>query len=203
MKTQKYLPYIILFLGIISFIGFYKIESTSAVRSLAKNTIRFHVKANSDTQIDQTLKLKVKDAVVDYIYKETGDFASSEETSLFITQNNDKIKNIAQKVIDENGFPYTVKSSFGTDDFPTKTYGDIIYPAGEYTSYTLYIGNGEGHNWWCVLYPPLCFVDTSTGVVPDASKERLKESLTDNEYGTIVKYRFKYLTFLNQFISQE
>ena len=203
MKTQKYLPYIILFLGIISFIGFYKIESKSAVRSLAQNTIRFHVKANSDTQVDQALKLKVKDAVVNYIYKETGDFASSEETSLFITQNNDKIKNIAQKVIDENGFPYTVKSRFGTDDFPTKTYGDIIYPAGEYTSYTLYIGNGEGHNWWCVLYPPLCFVDTSTGVVPDASKERLKESLTDNEYETIVKYRFKYLTFLNQFVSQE
>ena len=72
--------------------------------ALARNTIRFHVKANSDTPIDQTLKLKVKDAVVDYIYKETGDFASAEETSLFITQNNDKIKNIAQKIIDENGF---------------------------------------------------------------------------------------------------
>lgn len=203
MKTQKYIPYIVLFFGIISFIAFYKIENAGATGALARNTIRFHVKANSDTPIDQTLKLKVKDAVVDYIYKETGDFASAKETSLFITQNNDKIKNIAQKIIDENGFSYTVSSRFGTDTFPTKTYGDIVYPAGQYTSYTLYIGSGEGHNWWCVLYPPLCFVDTSTGVVPDSSKERLKESMTDTEYETIVQYRFKYFTFLNEIFFDE
>ena len=201
MKTKKYIPYIVLFLGIISFFAYYKMESADAASALAKNTIRFHVRANSDTVIDQNLKMKVKDAVVNYIYKQTGDFASARETSLFITQHNDKIKNIAQKVIDENGFDYTVKSSFGTDTFPTKTYGDIVYPEGEYTSYTLSIGARKGHNWWCVLYPPLCFVDTSTGVVPDSSKERLKESLTDNEYKTIVKYRFKYLKFLNNFIS--
>lgn len=200
MNTKKYLPYIVLFFGIISFLVFYKVESRNATASLAENTIRFHVRANSDTVIDQNLKMKVKDAVVSYIYRRTGDFASAAETSLFITRHNDKIKNIAQKVIDENGFNYTVKSSFGTDSFPTKTYGDIIYPKGEYTSYTLSIGKGKGHNWWCVLYPPLCFVDTSTGVVPDTSKERLKESLTDNQYKTIVKYRFKYLKFLNRFI---
>lgn len=203
MKTRKYLPYIFLFLGIVSFIAFYKLESTNATDALAKNTIRFHVRANSDTKIDQAVKLKVKDAVVNYIYNQTKDFASAEETSLFITQHNDKIKNVAQKVIDENGFDYTVQSSFGTDSFPDKTYGDIIYPKGEYTSYTLTIGNGKGHNWWCVLYPPLCFVDTSTGVVPDSSKERLKESLTDTEYHTIVRYKFKYLTFLNELIPDE
>lgn len=200
MNTKKYLPYIVLILGIISFFSFYKMENADATSALAKNTIRFHVRANSDTAVDQNLKMKVKDAVVDYIYNQTGDFASAKETSLFITKNNDKIKNIAQKVIDENGFDYTVKSSFGTDSFPTKTYGDIVYPKGEYTSYTLSIGNGKGHNWWCVLYPPLCFVDTSTGIVPDASKERLKESLTDNEYKTIVTYKFKYLKFLNNLI---
>lgn len=203
MKSKKYLPYIILFLGIISFIVYYKAECKNATSSLAGNTIRFHVRANSDTEVDQNLKIKVKDAVVDYIYKKTGDFASVNETSLFITKNNDKIKNIAQKVIDENGFNYTVTSTFGSDTFPTKTYGDIVYPEGTYTSYTLSIGKGKGHNWWCVLYPPLCFVDTSTGVVPDSSKDRLKESLSDTEYQTIVKYKFKYLTFLNHLISSE
>lgn len=203
MKSKKYLPYIILFLGIVSFIVYYKVECKNAAISLAGNTIRFHVRANSDTEVDQNLKIKVKDAVVDYIYKETGDFASVNETSLFITQNNDKIKNIAQKVIDENGFNYTVTSTFGSDTFPTKTYGDIVYPQGTYTSYTLSIGKGKGHNWWCVLYPPLCFVDTSTGVVPDSSKDRLKESLSDTEYQTIVKYKFKYLKFLNHLIPQE
>lgn len=203
MNKKIYLPYIILFLGIISFIAFYKMENAGATSVLAKNTIRFHVRANSDTVVDQNLKMKVKDTVVNYIYKQTGDFVSAKETSLFITQNNEKIKNVAQKVIDENGFDYTVTSYFGTDSFPDKTYGDILYPKGEYTSYTLYIGKGEGHNWWCVLYPPLCFVDTSTGVVPDSSKERLKESLTDTQYHTIVRYKFKYLTFLNELIPAE
>ena len=93
MNKKIYLPYIILFLGIISFIAFYKMENAGATSVLAKNTIRFHVRANSDTVVDQNLKMKVKDTVVNYIYKQTGDFVSAKETSLFITQNNEKIKN--------------------------------------------------------------------------------------------------------------
>lgn len=193
-------PYIVLFMGIVSFVMFYHFEYSNATKSLGRNTIRFHVRANSDTVVDQNLKMKVKNAVVDYIYNNTKNFSSIEDTSLFITQHNGRIKNVAQKVVDENGFDYTVTSTFGKDNFPKRTYGDVIYPKGEYTSYTINIGTGKGHNWWCVLYPPLCFVDESTGVVPDSSKEQLKESVRGTQYKTIIKYRFKYLKFLNDFI---
>ena len=94
MKTTKYLPYIVLFLGIISFIAFYRMENAGATSVLAKNTIRFHESANSDAVVDQNLKKKVKDAVVKYINKQTGEFANEKETSHNITKNNAKNKNI-------------------------------------------------------------------------------------------------------------
>ena len=196
----KYITGVIFVLGIVSFILFNKIETSSARDALSKSAIRFHVLANSDTEADQALKMKVKEAVVDYIYHNTGDFDTVEETKIFLTRHNARIKNIAQQVVNDNGYNYTVNSTFGKDSFPAKTYGDVTFPAGEYTSFTLSIGSGKGHNWWCVLYPPLCFVDASTGVVPDDSKQRLKENLTDTEYEAVTEYRFKYLTFLNKFL---
>ena len=123
-----------------------------------------------------------------------------EKTDLRIRRTKKSIRDAFFELIDENGFDYTVTSTFGKDVFPQKTYGDVIYPKGEYTSYTINIGTGKGHNWWCVLYPPLCFVDESTGVVPDSSKEQLKKSVRGTQYKTIIKYRFKYLTFLNDLI---
>jgi stage II sporulation protein R len=201
MKHKKLVFTIIIFIiGMGLFHSYTKMEKSFAVESLSKSAIRFHVLANSDTDTDQALKMKVKETVVDYIYNNTVSFKTVEETKAFITQNDGKIKKLASETIHSFGYDYSVTSSFGMQDFPDKTYGDIVFPKGEYTSYTLSIGEGKGHNWWCVLYPPLCFVDASTGVVPDSSKEMLKESLTGQEYNTIVKYRFKYFTFLNKFL---
>ena len=94
--------------------------------------------------------------------------------------------------------------------FPEKSYGDVNFPEGIYTAYRIIIGKGEGANWWCVLYPPLCFLDITHGVLPEASKEVLKQALTEEEYSAItnenrnpdrVKIEFKLLPFLNDFIS--
>lgn len=201
MKNRKLIfTFIIFIMGIGFFYSYINMEKSAAVESLSHSAIRFHVLANSDTETDQALKMKVKEKVVDYIYKNTGNFDTVEEAQNFITGNDNKIKKLATETIHSLGYDYSVTSSFGMQDFPDKAYGDIVFPKGEYTSYTLSIGEGKGHNWWCVLYPPLCFVDASTGVVPDSSKEMLKESLTDQEYDTIVKYRFKYFTFLNKFL---
>lgn len=192
----------LLILGVsISCWNSYRISETeSARKALSTSAIRFHVLANSDTQADQNLKMKVKENVVNYIYEKTDDFKSVEETKDFIISHDEEIRNVAQTTIVSEGFDYKVTSAFGKQSFPDKTYGDVTFPKGTYTSYTLSIGTGKGHNWWCVLYPPLCFVDASTGIVPDSSKERLQESLTDTEYNSIVKYRFKYLTFLNKYL---
>lgn len=201
MINKKYiLTLFILSAGLICW-NFYRASETASARdALSTSAIRFHVLANSDSEADQNLKMQVKENVVNYIYDNTGDFQSVEETKQFITSHDATIKNIAQNTITASGFDYEVTSSFGKQHFPVKTYGDVTFPEGTYTSYTLSIGKGKGHNWWCVLYPPLCFVDASTGVVPDSSKERLQESLTDTEYNSIVKYRFKYLTFLNKYL---
>lgn len=201
MINKKYiLTLLILGVGILCW-NFYRTSETKSARdALASSAIRFHVLANSNSQTDQNLKMQVKENVVNYIYDNTGDFKSVEETKQFIATHDGDIKNIAQNTITSQGFDYEVASSFGKQSFPVKTYGDVTFPEGTYTSYTLSIGKGKGHNWWCVLYPPLCFVDASTGVVPDSSKERLQESLTDTEYNSIVKYRFKYLTFLNKYL---
>lgn len=201
MINKKYiLTLLILGAGLLCWHSYRISETESAKEALSTSAIRFHVLANSDSVTDQNLKMQVKENVVNYIYDNTGDFESVEETKEFITCHDEDIKHIAQDTITSLGFNYEVTSYFGKQSFPVKTYGDVTFPAGTYTSYTLSIGKGKGHNWWCVLYPPLCFVDASTGIVPDSSKERLQESLTDQEYNSIVKYRFKYLTFLNKYL---
>lgn len=185
--------------GILTWNIFLNLETKSTVSVLSHSAIRFHILANSDSVSDQTLKMRVKESVVNYIYEKTGDFKNVDEAKNFILNNDKTIKSIATKAIADNGYDYTVSSTFGFSDFPVKSYGDVIFPKGTYTSYTIKIGNGKGHNWWCVLYPPLCFVDVSTGVLPDNSKEKLRDSLSDTQYHTVTKYnfKFKYLKFFN------
>ena len=180
--------------GILTWNIFLNLETKSTVSVLSHSAIRFHILANSDSVSDQALKMRVKESVVNYIYEKTGDFKTVDEAKNFIL-NNDK----TTKAIADNGYDYTVSSTFGFSDFPVKSYGDVIFPKGTYTSYTIKIGNGKGHNWWCVLYPPLCFVDVSTGVLPDNSKKKLRNSLSDTQYHTVTKYnfKFKYLKFFN------
>ena len=185
--------------GILTWNIFLNLETKSTVSVLSHSAIRFHILANSDSVSDQARKMRVKESVVNYIYEKTGDFKTVDEAKNFILNNDKTIKSMATKAIADNGYDYTVSSTFGFSDFPVKTYGDVIFPKGTYTSYTIKIGNGKGHNWWCVLYPPLCFVDVSTGVLPDNSKEKLRDSLSDTQYHTVTKYnfKFKYLKFFN------
>lgn len=201
MINKRYvIAIVIMALGICGWFNYKNIETDVTQKVLANSAIRFHVLANSDSASDQNLKMKVKENVVDYIYKNTENFDSVKETETFIIKNDEIIKNIAQETVNSYGYDYKISSEYGPQNFPVKSYGDVTFPKGTYTSYTLSIGNGKGHNWWCVLYPPLCFVDASTGVVPDSSKEMLHESLSDRQYNSIVKYRFKYFTFLNKYI---
>ena len=102
---------------------------------------------------------------------------------------------------------YDVAVYFENSYFPMKSYGDVTFPPGEYEAFRIDIGDHDGKNWWCVLYPPLCFVDTSYGVLPDTSKDTLKNILTEDEYNAItntrVEYRCKYLTFLNRLFAEK
>lgn len=177
--------------------------STNYQEDIANRILRFHVVANSDSEEDQALKIKIKDAVVEYMSPLLKD-SDSLDTSIHIAKANfNSIESIAKKIIAENDYNYDVSCNIEDTVFPVKCYGDVVLPSGKYTALNIKIGKAKGKNWWCILYPPLCFVDASSGVVPESSKKQLQETLTEEEYRSIldepekVTIRFKYLKFLN------
>ena len=185
-------------------------KALAVQQGLAEEVVRFHVIANSDSQNDQALKLLVKNAVLEYMSEPLARCNSAQEALQVLEENTVSIIRIAKKVVRENGYDYSVTASIEDIYFPEKSYGDVNFPEGIYTAYRIIIGKGEGANWWCVLYPPLCFLDITHGVLPEASKEVLKQALTEEEYSAItnenwnpdrVKIEFKLLPFLNDFIS--
>jgi stage II sporulation protein R len=113
-----------------------------------------------------------------------------EQTRYIINTNIKKIIVLAKDEIEQQGRNYDVNVKLGSYPFPTKAYGDIALPAGNYQALRVVIGKGEGANWWCVLFPPLCFVDVTHGTVPDSVKESLKKALTTEEYSIIASAEY-------------
>ena len=155
--------------------------------NIADSVFRLHVISNSDSKEDQELKLKVRDELLSYMNIISKDSTSKQEAMQIANEHKEEFTQIAKKVIKENGYNYTVNVQIGKADFPTKYYGDITLPAGTYDALKVQIGEAKGQNWWCVMFPPLCFVDVSTGIVPDNSKQELKQSLDNEEYDLISK----------------
>lgn len=155
--------------------------------NIADSVFRLHVIANSDSKEDQELKLKVRDELLSYMNIISKDSTSKQEAMQIANEHKEEFTQIAKKVIKENGYNYTVNVQIGKADFPTKYYGDITLPAGTYDALKVQIGEAKGQNWWCVMFPPLCFVDVSTRIVPDNSKQELKQSLDNEEYDLISK----------------
>ena len=159
--------------------------ANSVSTDISKNVFRLHVLANSDSPEDQDLKYKVRDSLINYMDSICTDL-NNKADAINIAQNHiNDFKEIALDVIKENGYNYNVEVEIGNFEFPTKQYGDISLPAGFYDALRVKIGKAEGQNWWCVMFPPLCFVDVSSGVVPDESKENLQENLSDEDYSLI------------------
>ena len=181
------------------------ISYVSAVsNNIADSVFRLHVIANSDSNEDQELKYKVRDAVLEYMNSITEDCSSKEKAIQIAKDHEDEFYKVAKQTIEENGYDYSVNIKIGNFSFPTKTYGDISLPAGNYDALRIEIGNASGQNWWCVMFPPLCFVDVSSGVVPDESKEIMQDNLSTEEYTLIsdsdssdVKFKFGLVEFFN------
>lgn len=155
-------------------------------RAIAEQIIRLHVIANSDTDEDQELKMKVKETIVTYLRGEMQDATSVDEARQAIRVHLPEIEEIAAEKMRAEGYEYSAEATLGESYFPVKEYGDLTFPAGNYEALRVKLGDSAGHNWWCVMYPSLCFVDSTYQVVPDTSKERLKESLTSEEYNSLL-----------------
>jgi len=153
--------------------------------------IRFHVIANSDSIEDQDIKLKVRDKVLEYIYPKLEGASEIDKSREILKENDKEIKDIALKVLQENNYDYKVESTLSNEMFPVKSYGDITLPQGEYEAYRIILGDGKGQNWWCVMFPPLCFVDITKGEVSsEDTEEIMKKNLSEKEYD-IVKRKDK------------
>ena len=157
--------------------------------SLAKEVFRFHVLANSDSDEDQAVKLKVRDAVITYM-KESMDeeiegSTDAKDTKEWAKAHLEELEQVADSVIAREGYSYQAEAEVTTCYFPDKTYGDVTFPAGNYEALRIEIGAAKGHNWWCVLYPNLCFTDATNAVVPEEGKEELKSVLTEDEYSQV------------------
>lgn len=177
------------------------------VNDIEDSVLRLHIVANSDSDEDQALKLKVRDEVVDRCGFLLENCVSAEQSIKTAADNIGFIKYVAEQVITENGYNYDADCQVTQCSFPTKQYerpGDSVVslPRGEYNALNIKIGAAKGKNWWCVMYPPLCFVD-GVASVPDETDELLKSQLTASEYELItesdrpeIKIKFKIAELL-------
>lgn len=178
----------IILLFIILFLTFTS-GKTDETQSINKKLLRFHVIANSDSFEDQSVKLKVRDAVLKNLGPQLENCSNLDESLKVIEANKDKIEKISNDILKKEGKDYTAKAILGEFQFPVKTYGNITLPAGEYTALRVVLGNGDGKNWWCVMFPPLCFIDITRGVTSKETDEELKRVLDEDEVKSITAFK--------------
>lgn len=187
--------------GCLILAGAYQYRRHRLQTDLAERILRFHVIANSDTKEDQDLKLKVRDKIGAYLGKELAGVCGLEECERVVNSHLEEIEACAREVIAREGYDYSVKANIKDADFPKKTYGSCTFPKGTYRALKVVIGSGTGKNWWCVMYPNLCFAGSVYEVEEEKSQKELKAVLTEEEYAEImaegkIKVKLKYLDAL-------
>lgn len=172
-------------------------------QQVADKVIRFHVLANSDSAKDQELKLAVRDQIGTYVGHQLEGVSDIEESRIIIENHLDEIEDCAAEVIKEQGYNYTVSASLETCRFPLKSYGNAVFPPGEYQALRVVIGEGQGKNWWCVLYPNLCFSGSLYKVDEESSTQELQKVLTPEEYKMIMENKEYEMSFRFQTMLEE
>ena len=162
-------------------------KANAVQEKLSGEVFRFHVIANSDSEEDQELKMKVKEAVVAYMRETLSGAENAAEAKAWAIRHKEELVRVSEEVLRAEGCSDKVTAEVVRCEFPDKTYGDITFPAGWYDALRIRIGKAQGHNWWCVLYPNLCFMDSVHAVIPKEGKDELQSVLTDEEYAMIVK----------------
>ena len=206
MRNRKFKSIILLIFLLFLYVFISAQSYVSAISAnLSEAVFRLHVIANSDTDEDQSLKLKVRDSLLNYMNELCSNCSTKQEAISIAEAHKDDFQRIAEQTISNNGYNYSVKININNFYFPTKNYGDISLPAGMYDALRVEIGKANGQNWWCVMFPSLCFVDISSGVVNDEAKENLEENLEEESYTLIsdtkktnIKFKFKLIEFFSE-----
>lgn len=201
LKNKKSLMWIVLLetVGILLFGGMWitalkrenkeikKCLQEEIQHGIAEEVFRLHVIANSDEDVDQKLKIQVKTGVVNYLKDLLGGDTTREKTKEAVCTHLPEIEEKAEEIIEKQGFAYEVKAAVEQTYFPDKTYGDCMFPAGKYEALNVRIGEAKGHNYWCVLYPSLCFLEDTYAVVDEEGKEKLQEILSPQEFREVLQ----------------
>lgn len=199
MKNLKI--FIVLFVYIFFSFGYYIFSSESVFNEISESVLRLHVIANSNSKEDQEVKLKVRDAIISYMQDNCNVINSKIEASEWIKNNLNEIQEIANNVLKENNFSYDVNVEIGNFFFPTKFYGNVSFPEGRYDALKVKLGNANGDNWWCVMFPPLCFINSNPQFYDD---KILKNELSNEAYEIIyndseeIKFKFKSIEFFEE-----
>ena len=152
--------------------------------NIAGSIVRLHVIANSDTEQDQVRKLQVRDAILGYLEQNLNDSANKAESLELLEGALPQLETIAQGVLGHEN----ARASLGKGFFPAMAYGPLRIPSGVYTALRVYIGEAEGSNWWCVMFPPLCFVDEATAEATTEGLERFASVMPENAYELVSGY---------------
>ena len=187
------------------FLNLLSVSYANIVSNDLENTFfRLHIIANSNSESDQNLKLKVRDNILEYMNTLSFNQTSKGAVMQLAIDNIDNFKEVAQKTVLREGFNYDVKVSIGNYFFPEKNYEDITLPTGFYDALKIELGNAEGKNWWCCLYPPLCFADFSTGILTEEGNTNLMDNLNKEELEIIkknnnpIKIKFKIIELFSK-----
>lgn len=162
--------------------------------------LRFHVLANSNCREDQNIKIQVKSLLLEQL--EAAPAASKEELCAYITEHRDTLETYVDSRLAEEGFDYQSSITVTESYFPTKAYGNLVLPCGVYDTVKVELGEGRGRNWWCVLYPKLCFIDSTHAVIPEESVMELEKLLSREDLNAVItdspriRIRFKLLEML-------
>jgi len=197
---KKSVVYLVIGLGMGLYIWITVLGNDPLQPMIASKILRFHVLANSDTAFDQDIKLKVRDAVGMYLSPLLEQSDSLEETKEIVNKQITSIIRVAENTLADYGYDYRVSAKITEAEFPKKIYGEFVFPKGNYEALQIVIGEGQGQNWWCVLYPNMCFRGSVYEVIGDEAKEALREVLSPWEYADVfqsgkVELRFKFLEY--------
>lgn len=164
---------------------------------IAPQLLRFHVLANSNSRKDQQLKTEIKSLILERLQDCSAD--SKEAMCTYIEEHKQELEAYADTYLTAKGYDYGVTVSLTQAYFPTKAYGDLVLPCGTYDTVQVELGKGRGRNWWCVLYPRLCFIDSTHAVLPEHSRQELKNLLSEEDYYAVleepvqIRFRLKLL----------
>lgn len=192
--TKKLLIVTFIILAISLIVGLLPVHGESEIYD---TVVRLHVLANSDSEVDQELKLKVRDEIIKVVDPAVKDCKTQAEAIESINAIIPEIEAAAERVVRENGYDYDVTVKLGEEYYPTKSYETCAFPAGEYVSLRVLIGKGEGENWWCCLFPPLCLSSATDGDGQSNEEAFISVGLTGEQYKIITdtktpKYRVRF-----------